>query len=250
MASVVVRTAQEFHDVMISAALAPERRKEILIKIAKEKLGEVEARQGVFPYTREIDGIMDRREEDVKPDGRIVYFIHAYKMVFNDLIEMLMARSPVGDKSSGLARKGAYRNVHFRDMWKVIVNGIEIIPVDMLSQRPPKPGEVWWFVNVMPYTRKIVRGTRNHPEGISVKAPVPWVEIIATTFYRKYQNFLEAGVRGKGRGLRFEYVQPPAAAFDVGGLRGPSERGKQWLDDTRYPAIVVEIPANAWTGVR
>lgn len=239
-------SAQEFHSVVLEKTLNPKAMSARLAQIAKDKLAAVEARQGVFPYRRKVDGVFDALEEQVQPTGQIVYFIEAYKRVFDELFDMVYQRSPWERKGFDQDRWGkrgkqaAYRSVHYNQAWVLVINYKEVHPFAEGKERTPKPGEIWSLVNVMPYSRRLAKGW-------SVQGPSGWLEIIATTFYNRYKNFLVQGTKG-GRGCRFEYITPPADAFTIGGVRGPNQAGVQWLNDNRYPAITIEIPYNAMSG--
>lgn len=225
---------QELVNVVRDQTLNPRRQSERLAQIARGKLAEVEAKQGKHPTEVKVDGRSGASEDSVRPAGTIVYLIHPFTQFVDELWAALRDESPVGPSKSG----PGYRALHFRDQWKVLVNDMAVQPSAELT---PKPGEVWTFVNVMPYARRLAWGW-------SVQAPPLWIEDIAKRFEHAYGNlFGAANLRGGNlKGFQYAFVIPPLEIMPPEDHQF-SEHARRYNRHLRYPAIIVRVPGNALT---
>lgn len=205
-----------------------------LARIARAKLAEVETKQGKYPTVVKVDGRDGASEDSVRPDGMIVYLIHPFTDFTKELLAALVAASPKGPAKAG----PGYRSMHFAESWRILVND-QPVPAGTIPEA--KPGDVWTFVNPLPYARRLAWGW-------SVQAPPLWIDVVAKTFQQKYGN-LFGGATIKGRNLKgFEYtfIIPPLEIMPPED-HNFSEKARMYNRHLRYPAILVRVPGNALT---
>lgn len=225
---------QELVKVVRQDLLDPKRASTRLAAIARGKLAEVEAKQGKFPTVVKVDGKAGASEDAVKPDGMIVYLIHPFTNFVGELLAALEAESPEGPAKDG----PGYRSMHFRDSWRILVND-QPVPAGTVPEA--KPGQVWTFVNPMPYARRLAWGW-------SVQAPPLWIDDVAKRFQQKYGNlFGAATLRGANqKGFEYSFIVPPLEIMPPEDHQF-SDRARRYNRHLRYPAIIVRVPGNALT---
>lgn len=163
-------------DIDISAifgdTLSPEARSATLAEFANEALSEADQNNtGALGFTpthnTTVDGIDGASENDVKPDGTIIYTFDILSDVFSWISSQLQAFAPV--------RSGA-----FRDSFEFFVDGV----LTVLTAEIP-PGKEYTFLSSEPYAGKIEGETRP-PE--SRQAPNGVFEAVATLALQKFSQ--------------------------------------------------------------
>jgi hypothetical protein len=150
---------------------------------------------------RWVDGVFDRDEYSVRPDGTIVYEFQIIADIIAFIEEQLEIHSPVG--ASRDTHSGLYKRTH-----TVFADGSEVA----LGPTIPAARE-YTFVSVQPYARKIERGE-------STQAPHGVYEVTAHEASKRFGNV-----------ARIEYV-------DQVGVQLPRE---QYGGNARRPAIRVTV---------
>lgn len=240
---------QDYWNVLADEMLSPARQSAFIAAFAKEKINEVEARQGVLPKDTVVDGVVGAAEERVKPNGIIVYFIHPFYKILKELAETIEVESPWAAKTQS---RGGYRDNHFRDEWRILLNG-QAYPFGVDFEL--KPGDEVIIINAMPYARKIERGVNGSMMLGEKQVPVfqnrasynkvqrraglavmtsgkGELELAAQKFKSKYPRFIK---------FIFTYIPLPA------GITNPT--GSYLIPGNRYPALRILIPKNLETGV-
>lgn len=228
---------------------------------AREKLAEVEAKQGKFPVTKYVNGQQGLSEEHIELGKKIEYFIHIQNKFLKEMKEEIEKLSPYTEKER--SRKG-YRNLHFRMSWVVLRNG-EIYD-DFLENATVREGDQWIIVNVMPYVRYLIGNYRRlrakirdagklghkgkakrrvataiHPKGLSIQSNDGWLELLVSRWNRRNKDVAE---------IRFIYFTPsPQVTSSALGTPVPrgATKGNVGLKDLRYPAVEITVPTSMWT---
>lgn len=160
---------QQFFDLVADITLSPARQSAFVASFARKALANVEAKQGVYPVEKDVDGKRGASEDEVKPTGRIIYFIHPFTALVGKLLDTIYANSPWQNKDFWGPEfpfkkyANGYRGqLHFREMFKVILNGEEQpwSEGDMKGDLMMKAGDELIIVNPMPYARKMERGVQ------------------------------------------------------------------------------------------
>jgi len=139
--------------VALASDLSPAARSATLAEFAREALAEAESENAaalgaVPPYDTFVDGSEGKSEDQVSPDGVIVYQFRLIGDVLTFIDEQLIAASPV--------KSGRYQRSH-----TLYADGTETDPGN------PAPASEYVFLNLQPYARKIERGmSPAAPEGV------------------------------------------------------------------------------------
>ena len=125
--------------------LSPAAQSTALAAFARQSLDEAkaenEAALGIVPpYDTYVDGTLGGSEDQVAPDGVIIYQFKLIGDVLTFIDEQLIAHSPV--------RSGRYQRSHM-----LYADGVEADP-----GTPPLGAAEYTFLNAQPYSRKIERG--------------------------------------------------------------------------------------------
>lgn len=190
-----------------SAALAQEAK----AALTDAKAQNEQALGAVPPYDTFVDGSEGKSEDQVSPDGEIVYQFRLVTDALAWIDAELIAHSPV--------KTGRYQRSHI-----LLADGVETDP-----DTPPLASE-YVFLNTQPYARKIERGeSKAAPEGV--------YEGIATLAAARFGNTakISFGYRSAAGG---EWVTSPAAARHARRHHRASDP-QSWL--TRQPAIIIEV---------
>jgi hypothetical protein len=152
-----------------SKALATFARQEL----AKAEVANQNALGYATPHDTWVDGRKGASEDSVKPDGRIVYEFEAG--LTNDAIEwvaaMLELHSPTGPPEHG----------HYAKDHKAFADGVEFDPHGKVPQ-----AEVYVFVNIRPYARKIEGGGKRPPQ--SLQAPHGVYQVVAAMAQERFKR--------------------------------------------------------------
>lgn len=153
----IASTGQTFR---IAAQKTMEATHRILVATAKREHAKVMAADPrPASFTRIVDGRQGAREEEVRPDGIIVYRYPRLEQVAQFAMEMLFDLSPV--------LSGAYRTAH-----TLFLNGQPAANLEGW-----KPGDEVSISNPLPYSRKIEIG--------SMKMRVPGTDMVYQQARRK-----------------------------------------------------------------
>lgn len=194
--------------VFLQDNLSVEARQKKMADLARKALNETKAQNERIvghevPYEQIVDGRKNAPLESVNPDtGVIVFLFELGTEVLSWIGEQLVLHSPIGDPP-----------IHYKDSHILLADGVEI---ELGAQIPM--AEVYTFVNVVPYARKIERGE-------SEQAADGVYEVVADMAKRRFGNIAQ---------IKFTYVStiPPSA---MGRWNKKLER------QTRNPAIVVTL---------
>jgi hypothetical protein len=193
-------------DLLVSRHLSPKARQRKAAQYARKALADAQETNkralGVVPPHRQfVDGKAGVALESVNPDhGRIVFTFELADEMLRWIGEQLVVNSPV--------LTGRYRDSHV-----LLADGVE---VDADGKIPP--AQVYTFVNIQPYARKIERG-------LSDQAPDGVFEVTAALAQRRFGNIAR---------VRFTY-----RALDIPAERSRAARAAE--RNSRNPAIVVTL---------
>ena len=209
----------------VSDALSPERRKQIVVDYARAGLKESQeinkqAFGRVPPHDTFVDGRTDERLATVKPDKGVILF--RFQLAF-DLLEwiedMPIIHSPVGKEP----KSPEYAKSHV-----LFADGVQTDPAN------PTPADVYVFLSVVPYARKIERGLSNQApsgvyEGVAAMASRRFGNIARIRF--GFRSFTEGSLSG---------ATPISDLRRQHGRRAASEIAKAERDN-RQPAIIIAM---------
>jgi hypothetical protein len=139
--------------VALAEDLSPEARSATLAEFAREALADAEQQNTAAlgsepPHDTFVDGTQGKSEDQVSPDGVIVYQFQLIGDVLTFVDEQLIAASPV--------KSGRYQRSH-----TLYADGTETDPDS------PAPASEYVFLNLQPYARKIEAGqSKSAPEGV------------------------------------------------------------------------------------
>lgn len=136
-------------EVFIDRKLSPEARSQHLASVARAGLKEILDGKSVKNYIRFIDGVAWLTEDQVKPEGVILYRFSVLPLVVGFVLGYLKQRSP---KKSG----------RYSESFWVSVNGKLILARQFNPAHVPMDAEIY-IGNLMPYNRRVdlqVDGTR------------------------------------------------------------------------------------------
>lgn len=152
-------------------------------------------------FTRTVDGVRGAREEQVRPDGTIVYVYPRLDEIVQAAMDLLFDLSPV--------LSGAYRTGH-----RLFVDGVEARNLAGWDGQ----GEII-ISNALPYSRKIELGK------MTMRVP-------GTDHVYEQAEFLLRQRFGNQAKIRFTYRGLMGGAVATGKAHGKSE--------LRYPALNIE----------
>lgn len=147
-------------DLILSLIGTPKERSAIFAEFAREQLADAEQINesvlGHIPtHTAFVDGSEGASEDDVRPDGVIIYEFALVTDLFTWIRDQLQQHSPIG--SGADPHPGLYQRSNL-----FYAGGVEADPAD-----PPLGATEYAFVNVQPYAAKIERGlSRQFPDGV------------------------------------------------------------------------------------
>jgi hypothetical protein len=193
-------------DLLVSRHLSPEARQRKAAQFARKVLADAQTTNkhalGVTPPHKQfVDGKAGAALESVNPDhGRITFTFELAHEMLRWIGEQLVQHSPV--------LTGRYRDSH-----ALLADGVEI---DADGKIPE--AQIYTFVNIAPYARKIERGESDQsPEGV--------YEVVAALAQRRFGNIAR---------IRFAYRS----------LNIPAERSRAARAverNSRNPAIIVTL---------
>jgi len=194
-----------------SAALAEEARKQL--KVGEEQNRSVLGR--IPPHTTTVDGSANGDENQVKPDGVIVYEFDLATDLFVYIADQLQTHAPVG--GAGDPHPGLYKK-----SFDLYADG-ELIEV---GKAIPQEAREFVFINDLPYSRKIELGR-------SSQAPDGVFQAVALLARARFGNVAR---------IEFNYRAPLGAPKTVQvSPRGTARARTENKSDNRYPAIVVSL---------
>jgi hypothetical protein len=193
--------------VLIAEEFSAAARSARLAAFAREQLGEArkanEAALGFVPaHTTVVDGQEGVSEDQVRPDGVIVYSFELLGDLFAWILEQLRAHAPV-------------RSGRFRDSLQLFADGALVADPGEVP-----PAQEYVFLSPLPYARKI-EGTSGRPPE-SRQAPDGVFEAVAALAAQRFGNQAK---------IRFTFRAPLGDALVEGKLGNP----------LRVPAIVVTL---------
>lgn len=142
-------------EVITSESLSPKGRSLILADEAKKELAldlaiDIAIIGRNILYKVIVDGVLGRKEEDVRPDGEIDYEFELLNDVLSFIDKTLIENSPV--------KSGLYASSH-----RLYADGTEIDP----NSDTTIPAAEYVFLNIQPYARKIEQGeSPQFPDGV------------------------------------------------------------------------------------
>lgn len=200
---------------LLSQDSTPQARSAALADFARQNLSEALASNtSVLGWTPTYDTFVDGRrgasEDQVRPEGEIVYEFHLMNEMFEWIGEMLVTHSP---RLTG----------RYQDSFVFTADGTVVEPGAALPE-----AEEYVFTNVQPYARKIERGLSDQtPDGV--------FHVVAAMAQGRFGNLAR---------IRFSYRAPLFGAIEEWASRtameSPYRRGAkrdEWL--RRQPAIVI-----------
>jgi hypothetical protein len=212
--------------VMLAEDLSPAARSATLAEFARQALADAEATNEAAlsfdpPFDTFVDGSQGKSEDQVSPDGVIVY---QFKLV-NDIIEWvrvaLEESSPIGSKRD--PHPGLYQRSHELYADGSLVDGDEV-----------PPASEYVFLNITPYARKIEQGeSPQFPDGV--------YEGVAAVAASKFGNIakIEFTYRGLISGVIFGKSGPRPRTGPKVGRKSSRPAAAQNKADIRQPAIVI-----------
>lgn len=134
-----------------SAMLAAYAREQLAAALAQD-----EGAAGFAPtYTTFVDGVPDASEDNVKPNGTIVYEFDLVGDILAWIAQTLEESSPIGD--AGDPHPGLYARSHVMFADGALAD----------ANNPPPNAQEYIFVNSQPYARKIEQGSSSQfPDGV------------------------------------------------------------------------------------
>ena len=208
-------------DLILRSDLSPAAASKTFAVFAREQLADAEQQNrqvlgAVPPHETFVDGVPGASEDQVKPDGTIVYEFELVNDVLDYIQTALQQHSPV--------RSGLYAKSH-----ELFADGEQVD-----NPNAPPPASEYVFLNAQPYARKIERG-------LSPQAPEGVYEAVAAMANARFSNVAK---------VRFSYrsaVGLPGIGdwAKTGSAKALARRKKarshpeNWL--TRQPAIVVTV---------
>jgi hypothetical protein len=196
MLSGSIEPLDQSFDLLIAEALTPAARSATIAEFARGELAEAEAANRdalgiVPPHTTTVDGLVGGREDNVRPDGVIVYQFALLHDVFGWIAEQLRTFAPV-------------RTGHFRDSFEFWADGALTDPA---GQVPPATEYV--FQSSLVYAHQIEGDATHRPE--SRQAPAGVFEAVAALAVQHYGDTAQ---------IRFSFR--PALDGRLGGDNAPS----------------------------
>ena len=196
-------------ELLVREEFSPAARSRALASFAREQLAAAEDQNRaalgyVPPHDTIVDGAAGAREDQVRPDGVIVYSFELLGELFSWVAEQLRAFAPVlsGD---------------FRGSFQFFAGGVLVDPA---GEVPPAAEYV--FLSPLPYARKIEGSPARPPE--SRQAPHGVFEAVAAVAAQRFGNQAV---------IRFSFRAPLGGELLSGKARGVS--------DLRTPAIVITL---------
>lgn len=194
-------------EVLIAEEFSPAARSARLGAFAREQLAAAEevnrkALGYVPPHTTLVDGAAGVSEDQVRPDGVIVYSFELLGEIFTWISEQLRTFAPV--------RTGV-----FRDSFQFFADGVLVDPAGAVP-----PAREYVFLSPLPYARKIEGGGGRPP--ISRQAPHGVFEAVAALAGKRFGNQAL---------IRFSFRAPLGGGL-ISGKAG---------NDLRTPAIVITL---------
>jgi hypothetical protein len=193
-------------EMLVSRHLSPEARQRKAAQAARQILSEAQQTNkralGVVPPVKQfVDGSAGAPLESVNPDhGRIVFQFEIAGDMLRWIGEQLVLNSPV-------------LTSRYRDSHVLLADGVEVEADGKIPE-----AQVYTFVNIQPYARKIERGESDQaPDGV--------FEVVAALAQRRFGNV--ARIRFAYRALEIPVERTRAAKA--------AER------NSRNPAIVVTL---------
>lgn len=210
-------------DGIIAEMLSPKARSTILAGAAREALAEADAQnQAVLgkkpPHTTTVDGSEGASEDQVRPDGVIVYEFAIIDDLFAWIVGQLQKASPV-------------RSGRFAHSFVLFADGNEIDPNGVIP-----PASEYAFLNTQPYARKIEAGRSPLvPNGVFEA-----VAALARAKFGRQQAKISFGYRSLQGGAIGDWAKTASARrLAAHGRGGSAARHTEWL--TRSPAIIVTL---------
>lgn len=203
-------------EVILQDNLSPKARSAALAEEAKIALADAKAQNeqalgAVPPYDTYVDGSEGKSEDQVSPDGEIVYQFRLVTDALSWIDAELIAHSPV--------KTGRYQRSHI-----LLADG-EITDPDA-----PTLASEYVFLNTQPYARKIERGE-------STAAPEGVYEGIAALAAARFGNTAKIGFAYRSAAdVGGEWAAGASAARHARRHHRVSDPAN-WL--TRQPAIVI-----------
>ena len=216
---------------IVASNLSPAAQQNAIASFATGAIAEADATNNrvlgrIPPRTITVDGRQGADLTEVKPDGGSI--IVEWEIVTDVLVwigETLRARSPVGPTG------------HYRDGWTLLADGVEVVQD---GQTPA--ADVFTFVNVVPYARKIEVGKTRSGRDFVIQVPNRIAERTAKDAQSRFGNI--AKIKSVWLDLTGAYTlrQDQAARSFIGGKLRISKR--QRPDRVRgsaitYPAVTV-----------
>jgi len=168
------------HDLILELVGSPEDRSVTLAAFAREQLADADAQNlAAFgrdvPHVTTVDGAEGVSEDNVKPDGVIVYEFKLAPDAAQWVRDQLVEHSPVGSVAD--RHPGLYEHSHSLEADGELVAAGAEIPI----------ATEYVFVNTTPYAGKIERGeSRQAPagvyEGVAALAAAQFGEAVDVSF--------------------------------------------------------------------
>ncbi len=211
--------------ILIAQDLSPEARSRAFAEFAREGLADAqetnkEALGRVPPHVTVVDGVPNRSEDSVKPDGTIVYEFELAQQMLEWIGEQLVEHSPV--------KTGKYAQSH-----RLFMDGVEV-NTDSVSAFD---GQEYVFLSVVPYARKIEGNGSRPPE--SSQAPDGVYEVVAALAQRRFGNIAKISF-----GWRAPIGAMGTALEEWASTTSQTRAGRKVAVDhwnRRQPAIIVQM---------
>jgi len=201
-------------DLVIRLVGTPADRSAAFAAFAREKLAEAEATNeqalGHVPEHKTfVDGHDGASEDQVRPDGVIVYEFALVGDVLDFISEQLALHSPV--------KSGRYKKSHI-----LFADGLQVNE----GETPPR-ATLYTFANAQPYSRKLEKLDGVY-EGVAALAAGRFGAEAQITF----------GWFSVPDGAVGDWARTPSARAEAGRHSRRGNRASEWL--TRQPAVIVQ----------
>jgi hypothetical protein len=209
--------------VSVGADIKGPQQSKLIADAAREILAEAEQQNedafgSVPPFTATVDGVAGASEDNVRPNGEIVYEFTLLPDIFQWIDQMLISHSPV--------KSGRYQASHV-----LLADGS---PCDVAA--PPTNASQYVFMDTQPYARKIEGLNGKKPE--SSAAPNGVYEGVAMLAAARFGNVAKIafGLKPLPGGLASSWATSPSAKA-LARRHHRRAHALQWL--TSQPAIII-----------
>jgi len=208
-------------DLVLRETLSPTARSHAIAEVAREQLAEAQAINLVAlgvaaAFSTMVDGVMGRSEDDVRPNGSILYTFNLLPDIFAWILEQLQAFAPV-------------RTGFFRSSFELFADGVKIDPNGEIP-----PAKEFVFMSSADYAAQLEGYPGRPPE--SSQAPNGVFEAVAALAQQRFGNQAT---------IVFSYEYPMAGDLvNVLSARSARDRGIRKAANRTYvltPAITITL---------